>query len=234
MGSDLKCADEQNFYRQARERDFYRTDQRGGLIFESILVEHDGGQGRNNFVGACDVPEVILSSSLEMFDDSYHEDSIWLPVPYPAIPPKNYFPREPGDYKAFTPFTKEQHTILNRYLWGLWTLPPDDRLDLEFQSHILRRHAVDGNLEEHIKGIRSSLDRLRETGGSFEIIEIDDTGNRYTYQPFESATASDVEEWFLKIAPKLVKVNCLGFPVEPSEFTYHTESRLANQWKRVV
>lgn len=205
------------------------------------------GHGKNNFVGAWDFPRRESHSISE--SGSISESwlprtcrSIWLPVPYPSIPPE-YFAPSSSDSDPnmiddfFTPFTDKQRGIFNQHLWGLWTLPPDDRLDLEFQSHVLRR-VPDGDIKRHVEGIRSSLDKLHELGGSFEIIELDNYyGNQYTYRPgFESTSAFDVDEWLLNIPPKFIQVDGEGFPVNTSRGPedFRIESRMTNQWKRIV
>lgn len=197
-------------------------------------LQEPGGQGRSNFRGAWDTPNAELddnTSSLESYIYAgYNKDreSICLPVPYLAILPSSGTSRL---RLTRNPFTHQERAILIQRLGGLWTVPPDDRLDLQFQYHVLGNIGHHVDMLKHINTIQSSLKNLYDLGGSLEVTEFGDVNNQYTYQPFELLSASDVEEWFLNIPPKLLRVNVKGIPLG---WSVRGDTRLANQWKRTV
>jgi hypothetical protein len=194
----------------------------------------DQGQGRNNFIGAWERSNLGTHHSTDLSTTAHSgpEDtgSLWLLVPYPSIPPEDLYEKRP---QLRPPFSEQEITDLNQLLGGIWTIPPDERLDLDFQQHLLRRLRSGIVLTEHVRRIHIKLGQLEANGRSLEITDFDDKNGQYTYRPFESASAADAEEWFLSIPPKFIKVSPDGFPrgVASSD---NVDPRLMNPWKRTV
>jgi len=192
------------------------------------------GQGRNNFIGAWEGSNLSEDHSTESKTDVHSSSRdtgyLWLPVPYPSIPPEDLSEKRS---QLRPPFSEQEIMVLNRLLGGLWTIPPDQRLDLDFQRHVLRQLANDIVLTEHVRIIHIKLVQLEGRGGSLEVTDFDNKDSQYTYRPFESASAADVEEWFLSIPAKLIKVSPNGFPrgvASPED----VDPRLMNPWNRTV
>ena len=136
------------------------------------------GMGRNNFVGAWQLSAPILSrsigSSIHLTSSSENTESLWLPVPYPSIPPEDSG-RQGRDWLRQCQHVSEQEAmILNDSLGNLWTIPPDERLNFYFQRHFPR---IGGNFTLFISNARvvqSKLKLLEAQGGSLEITEFDE------------------------------------------------------------
>ncbi|KAN0101488.1 hypothetical protein V8E51_011998 [Hyaloscypha variabilis] len=194
-----------------------------------------GGQGKNNFRGAWDFPNLESNLSLDSRTNSslgseYKRTFLWLPVPYPSVPPEDLYEEVRGLRQTFS---ERQRAMIERLLGGFWTLPPDERLALDFQQHVLKRAASFTAVMEHVEDAQKKLQRLKAAGGSLEITEADDSNHQFTYQPFDSASPAEVEEWFLTIPPKLIEVSTDGFPrlTVTGDFV---DERLMNPWKRTV
>ena len=84
-----------------------------------------------------------------------------------------------------------------------------------------------------VQEAQKKIKLLEDSEGSLEITEFDDKNGQYTYRPYEYASAADVEQWFLNIPPKLIKVSPSGFPKAVVPYT-DVDSRLMNQWNRTV
>jgi len=77
----------------------------------------------------------------------------WLPCPYPSVPPENI-------YSALTsrePFTAGEYGKFDELLGKLWTIPPDGRLDLHFQHHVLKCVLPVIDIVDHVQGFKDSL-----------------------------------------------------------------------------
>ncbi|PMD16874.1 hypothetical protein NA56DRAFT_662778 [Hyaloscypha hepaticicola] len=221
---------------------YYRPVYQAPEKAELTWMSSPGGNGRNNFIAPWNSQNFVAEYRVPENFNPYGA-SIWLPVPYPATPPHDLCipisPNQTTPEPFRGPFTDPQYAQFCELLGGLWTLPPDGRLDLEFQHHVFRKKGHNIDIAEQIKQakiIRSTLERLIALDGSFEITEIDGAlWGEYTYQPFESVTACDAEEWFLKIPPKLIRVTPQGVPIEEYSFPgYISDPRLMNLWRRIV
>jgi hypothetical protein len=194
------------------------------------------GQGRHNFIGVWEnteiEPDYTVGGGFWIHAMLDSDKLRWLPVPYSSIPHGDLVYRhEQARIRNF--FSVSQVIEL---LGGICTIPPDERLDLNFQLQVLRHHRDSVDTAAYVIRIRNSLQTLKDLGGSLQITELDDRHGQYTYQPFNCASAAEVEEWFLSIAPKFFRVSLKGYPfdTEPGNPFHRGESRLMNRWKRIM
>jgi hypothetical protein len=87
----------------------------------NTIIQPCIGQGRPNFLPVWE---------LESVDFDFEKVENLLRVPYSSSPPIG---------NLGMAFTTHERDMLLKQFGGLFTLPPDWRLNLEFQSHVLRR-----------------------------------------------------------------------------------------------
>jgi hypothetical protein len=89
-------------------------------------------------------------------------------------------------------------------------VPPDWRLDMDFQEHVLGQKEPDLNIIDHFNQIYKPQKQLLDLGGSYAVIDIDSSSSNntyYKYQMLGSESASNVDEWFLSVSPTKVYVD---------------------------
>jgi hypothetical protein len=176
--------------------------------------------GRSNFLGVWDIPNVDVRQS------NCITTGRLLSVPYSATPPRDYL----WNYRK--PFNDFERQSLYKLLSGLWTLPPDWRLDFDFQNHILRQEKPEVELLDHINHIQKQQKKLFDLGGSYTVMDIDSYCSRYCYQMSGSASASIVDEWVLRISPMEIFVDQDWLPV--SRIESRDGQCDTGLWKRLV
>jgi len=185
------------------------------------------GFGKSNFLPPWEVPSINVDY------DSPPGKALY--IPYHATP--QMFLREDLEDSGYTRVLQgHEKGELNRLFSGLWTLPPDWRLDLDFQNHVLREWKIrepTKELLDHARTIRNLQLTLLKLGGSYEIEELGSSGTRYTYQIFDSPEAVDVEEWFISIPPKKFAVTKNLLP--RSVISYDSFGKSPNlPWRRLM
>jgi hypothetical protein len=100
-------------------------------------------------------------------------------------------------------FTAQERDMLLELFGGLFTLPPDWRLNLEFQSHVLRREEKSnlrtdrfGRYAIEVRLLEGCYRTLDAIGGSFKVQEIVDGRSwiyKYDRTGQQTVTASDLE-----------------------------------------
>jgi hypothetical protein len=123
------------------------------------------GQGRHNFLPVWELESVGF--------DSENVENL-LRVPYFSSPPIG---------NLGMAFTNHERDMLLKQFGGLFTLPPDWRLNLDFQSHVLRREDNSNSRIDKaaLDAIESRYRALDAMGGSFKVREILD-GRSWVYE----------------------------------------------------
>jgi len=117
-----------------------------------------------------------------------------------------------------SPFNAIEKLELCRTLNALWKLPSDYRLDFAFQNHELRKkHQTDEQQSDsyslkRAREIRSDLDMLTSTGGSFNIYDQARYSHPVVYNLTSKNTPEDAEEWLFNVPPTAMLMTEHGFP----------------------
>lgn len=184
------------------------------------------GNGKSNFTGAWD--SNVAHDVRDIFP-LRAESATWLAVPYSATPPVD-INRLLWEVEYRSAFTKPEQESLTDLLGGLWTIPPDWRLDLKFQHHMLRKQKQP--VVHLAKIFQEQLLELHKLGGSFEIVDIGSDEllfHSYTFQ--KPATASQIEEFKVPFPFKILRVTENGFPTELGNDAIALDSL---QWTRLM
>jgi hypothetical protein len=139
------------------------------------VVVYGIGLGRPNFTAAWNAP--YDSEGALPTVDSTVSDSIY--VPYSSTPDTLTWPESRPN-----PFTEAEMSELDKLFGGLWRLPQDSRLQLEFQDASLRSYKDTSNsrgLPREIIEIGERHTQLDQCGGEFEVVDIDSSGISFKY-----------------------------------------------------
>ena len=178
----------------------------------AIDVENEGrfltleGSGRPNFLPVWELEGVDLSSDPEAEN--------LLCIPYSSMPLL--------DTNLDVPFNANQREMLYEWFNGLSTLPPDWRLKLDFQNHVLRKTSDSAALDSIGRRYRA----LDEIGRCLQVEEIGDVGSVIYCTIGRKITALDVE-MRLTIPPTIINVTR---DWKPNYNTRHNVLR----WKRIM
>ncbi|KAE9366522.1 hypothetical protein N431DRAFT_471572 [Stipitochalara longipes BDJ] len=178
------------------------------------LICRAKGNGKSNFIGAWE-----SNVTVDLWEHPYQDQvELWLAVPYFVTPPSDIRLLLSSPNYPYI-ITKLEHDTLTELLGGLWTIPPDWRLDLNFQQHMLRKQKY--SLVENAKRFREPLLELYSLGGSFEITDIAGGTVAGTIECFRTPDLSGVidDEWWtiLVLAPKNARLGnsaCGGYQHE--------------------
>ena len=133
--------------------------------------EWNGGMGRPNFVGAWE------KEKIEQVDYSYREREVTL-IPYSSTPPFQL--RFDETYRKYPRYGTLFKNKINEVLPGIWTLPPDWRLDWDFQHHVFCQKGLgqdkEGGLLELASQIRTQHKQFEFINGLYTVTEISSQG----------------------------------------------------------
>jgi hypothetical protein len=156
-----------------------------------------------NFIRAWGTDPNIPFKVSDSFRDKYGRDRSprVLAIPYFATPPIDLLDLLKTPRKYSSPFKKAENDALTDLLGGMWTVPPDWRLDFNFQHHILRRKGVAG-VVKYVEQLQKRMLDLYKFGGSFEIADIGENNRCHRYNMKSPLTAALVEEFFVAFPTK--------------------------------
>jgi hypothetical protein len=185
------------------DQDSGATEEDGETKFMYSIL----GRGRNNFIGAWDIPDVEFDMPVPL--------TPWLNqrvyVPYCSTPPANLAKLiSSGRWRSTC--TKADEKALTGLIGGMWTIPPDWRLDFEFQYYMLRQREQDFEILESVKLTQRQLLDLSELGGLFHITDIDLKGRYHTYHMENQLLAAQVEEFYNEFPGTVFRATDNGFP----------------------
>jgi hypothetical protein len=196
------------------------------------------GIGKPNFVGAWEIDGTTVD-----YNDDFDERINVALVPYSSTPPRSLESllkdtwSLPSHLRYGSLFTHK----INDILGGIWTLPPDWRLDFNFQYHVFWQARTLERKEQDIielaKMIRQEQEKVKAAGGSYTVTEIDSRGNFVTFDVLEAPSALEVEEWCLDIPPKLFWTTTNGLPITISNLSSGRQPPASNDemsWTRAV
>ncbi|KAE8450746.1 hypothetical protein EG329_005659 [Mollisiaceae sp. DMI_Dod_QoI] len=173
------------------------------------------GKGRPNFSGPWDKPGIGHNLDTDDLGDCV------LHIPYSSLPPIDLDELlKRGQYRL--PFNDNEQVPPYHLLKGLRTLPPDYRLNIDFQNHMLRQLDAATDVGKYVLDIQKKHESIYERGGIYEVEDIDTSGSSHTYSIQSSMSATQVEEWFLNIPSHQFRTTPQGFPLE-----YRTDDK----WK---
>jgi hypothetical protein len=192
------------------------------------------GMGKPNFVGAWERDGATLDyyqfeSEYDNSDRRLRRMDVTL-VPYSSTPPFNlqeilesyhlHQEKLPRHLRYGDFFTHEVNNILG----GIWTLPPDWRLDFDFQHHLWLKDAwlpeqEEKDLIERAKDIRRQHEQIKDVGGAYTVTEINSRGKFFTFNVLDAPSALEVEEWCFDIPPNPFWTTTNGFPITWKSYT---------------
>lgn len=147
-----------------------------------------------------------------------------LQIPYSSTPP--FY-----DIRVVMPFDADKWKMFQTQFGGMATLPPDWRLNLEFQKHVLRGEDKSSRPIDRaaLDAIESCYSALHAIGGSFKVREIGSSRSwvyQYGTTGQQTVTASDLEV-FVDFPATTMKVTRGWKPNSKSNFN-------ALRWKRIM
>jgi len=205
------------------------------LFRDYNFVYPDRANGRSNFIGIWDVdPDIVfefpsdLAQHRQFIADS---EKRLLAVPYFATPPVDILRLLRTYSRTYCrPFRKVEQDALTSLLGGMWTVPPDWRLDFRFQHHMLRKNGDTDILESVEEFVKQTL-RLYELGGSFEIVDIGENNCCQKYDIKSPITAALAEEFLVKFSPKVLETTEAYLPTIDG---IPRKSMSGLKWKRLM
>jgi hypothetical protein len=149
-----------------------------------------------------------------VYDQSDEEVKNLLRIPYSLTPPI--------DRRGVMPFDADEWKMFQTRFGSLATLPPDWRLNLEFQKHVHCGETKSATLES----VERRYNALYAIGGSLEVEDICDPDSHIYCREKNDITALDLETG-MALPATTMKVTRGWKPSFKSDFN-------ALRWKRIM